>query len=52
MYEIAKIKIANITYTYSGDKSQKFAPAEKTIYTVFIFNQYLFLKSSGHRRFV
>jgi hypothetical protein len=29
-----KIKKANITCTYSGEKSQKFAPAEKNSYTV------------------
>jgi CRISPR/Cas system CSM-associated protein Csm4 (group 5 of RAMP superfamily) len=33
--EIAKIQIANITCTYSGDKSQKYAAAEKTSYMVY-----------------
>ena len=32
--EIAKNKVAKITCTYFGDKSQKFVPAEKTSYTV------------------
>ena len=32
IYDIAKIEIANITCTYSEDKSQKFAHAEKTSY--------------------
>ena len=27
--EIAKNKVAKITWTYFGDKSQKFAPAER-----------------------
>ena len=33
--EIAKNKVAEITCAYFGDKSQKFAPAEKTSYTVY-----------------
>ena len=33
--EIAKNKVAKITCTYFGDKSQKLAPAEKTSYTVY-----------------
>jgi hypothetical protein len=34
--KITKILIANIAYTYSGGKSQKFAPAEKPSYTIFV----------------
>ena len=33
--EIAKNKVAEITCAYFGDKSQKFAPAEKNSYTVY-----------------
>jgi hypothetical protein len=32
--DIKKIEIVNITYTYSTDKLQKFAPTEKNSYTV------------------
>ena len=38
-YEIVKIKIAKITCIYFGDKSQKFAPTEKTSYTVILWHK-------------
>ena len=33
-----KNKVAHITCTYLGDKSQKFAPAEKNSYTLITFD--------------